>query len=142
MRFFGFVAHARVISRGSAADASEAERIDGVRLLARRGGAVMKAVDMSVRVRHEYHSKTPAWPHTHEHGGGACEGERTSTAGRSGSRVQQGRKRVHTLVHRVELDDRLKRGGIRIAAYLNWVFENQDQNGAEARSACKPARRK
>ena len=44
---------------------------------------------------------------------------------------------------RAELKDRLKRGGIRIAAYLNWVFENsQDQNGAEARSACKPARRK
>lgn len=24
--------------------------------------------------------------------------------------------------HRSELDDRLKRGGVRIAAYLNWVF--------------------
>ena len=45
--------------------------------------------------------------------------------------------------HRLELDDRLKRGGIRIAASLNWVFENsQDQNGAEARSPRKPARRK
>ncbi|KEZ14755.1 Transposase IS4 [Sphingobium yanoikuyae] len=37
---------------------------------------------------------------------------------------------------------RSNRKVIRIAAYLNWVFENQDQNGAEARSACKPARRK
>lgn len=27
--------------------------------------------------------------------------------------------------HRVELDDRLKQAGIRIAAYLNWVFEPQ-----------------
>lgn len=45
--------------------------------------------------------------------------------------------------HRLELDDRLKRGGIRIAVYLNWVFENsQDQNGVEARSPRKPARRK
>jgi hypothetical protein len=26
--------------------------------------------------------------------------------------------------HRVELDDRLKQGGVRIAAYLTWVFEN------------------
>ncbi len=44
--------------------------------------------------------------------------------------------------HRIALDDRLKHADIRIAAYLNWVFENQDQNGAEARSARKPARRK
>ena len=45
--------------------------------------------------------------------------------------------------HRLELDDRLKRGGIRIAAYLNWVFENpQDQNEVQAGSARKPARRK
>ena len=45
--------------------------------------------------------------------------------------------------HRLELGDRLKRGGIRIAVYLNWVFENsQDQNGVEARSPRKPARRK
>lgn len=26
--------------------------------------------------------------------------------------------------HRVELDDRLKQGGVRIAAYLNWLFDN------------------
>ena len=45
--------------------------------------------------------------------------------------------------HRLELDDRLKRGGIRIAAYLNWVFENtQDQNEAQPRSARKSAKRK
>lgn len=45
--------------------------------------------------------------------------------------------------HRLELDDRLKRGGIRIAAYLNWVFENpQDQNPSPAQSPRKPARRK
>jgi hypothetical protein len=45
--------------------------------------------------------------------------------------------------HRLALDDRLKHAGIRIAAYLNWIFENpQDQNRGEARSAHKPARRK
>lgn len=35
--------------------------------------------------------------------------------------------------HRGEVDDRLKRGGVRIAAYLNWVFE-----AVPARSAEKP----
>jgi hypothetical protein len=25
--------------------------------------------------------------------------------------------------HQAEVDERLKRGGVRIAAYLNWVFE-------------------
>ncbi len=45
--------------------------------------------------------------------------------------------------HRLELDDRLKRGGIRIAAYLNWVFENpQDQNPSQAQTPRKPARHK
>ena len=45
--------------------------------------------------------------------------------------------------HRVELDDRLKRGGIRIAAYLNWVFENpQDQNPSQAQTPRKPSRHK
>lgn len=34
--------------------------------------------------------------------------------------------------HRAEIDDRLKRAGVRIAAYLNWIF---DQEG----SALKPA---
>lgn len=37
--------------------------------------------------------------------------------------------------HRVELDDRLKQGGVRIAAYLNWVFENSPA------AASKPARK-
>ncbi len=45
--------------------------------------------------------------------------------------------------HRPELDDRLKRGGIRIAAYLNWVFENPDNQGpSPAQTPHKPARRK
>lgn len=45
--------------------------------------------------------------------------------------------------HRRELDDRLKRGGIRIAAYLNWVFENpENQNPLPAQSPRKPAKRK
>lgn len=35
--------------------------------------------------------------------------------------------------HRAELDDRLKRAGIRIAAYLNWVFEPSDPKLAEAK---------
>ncbi|TWD09789.1 S1/P1 nuclease [Sphingobium sp. AEW010] len=37
--------------------------------------------------------------------------------------------------HRVELDDRLKQSGVRIAAYLNWVFENSPA------AATKPARK-
>jgi len=45
--------------------------------------------------------------------------------------------------HRLELDDRLKRGGIRIAAYLNWVFEEPLNQGASpANSSRKPAKQK
>jgi hypothetical protein len=41
--------------------------------------------------------------------------------------------------HRLELDDRLKHAGIRIAAYLNWVFEqprdhNKTESGSETRA--------
>jgi len=36
--------------------------------------------------------------------------------------------------HRAELDDRLERAGIRIAAYLNWIF---DQEGSAPRPAGK-----
>lgn len=35
--------------------------------------------------------------------------------------------------HRTELDDRLKRAGIRIAAYLNWVFEDVLNHPAAAK---------
>ena len=35
--------------------------------------------------------------------------------------------------HRAELDDRLKHAGIRIAAYLNWVFESTDAKAAKAK---------
>ncbi|WP_312219392.1 S1/P1 nuclease [Sphingobium yanoikuyae] len=45
--------------------------------------------------------------------------------------------------HRRELDERLKRGGIRIAAYLNWVFENpENPNLAPDQAPRKPAKRK
>lgn len=45
--------------------------------------------------------------------------------------------------HRVELDDRLKRDGIGITAYLNWVFENPENQGqSPAQSSRKPAKRK
>jgi len=36
--------------------------------------------------------------------------------------------------HRSEMDDRLKRGGIRIAAYLNWVFEPRHSAGPAGRT--------
>ncbi|WP_374552381.1 S1/P1 nuclease [Sphingobium yanoikuyae] len=39
--------------------------------------------------------------------------------------------------HRLELDDRLQRAGIRIAAYLNWVFEQP-----QAQSTSQTAKRK
>lgn len=36
--------------------------------------------------------------------------------------------------HRSEMDDRLKRGGVRIAAYLNWVFEPRHSDGSARRT--------